>query len=172
MKINRLAIISAAAVMLAAASCKPTEAGYKAAYDAAQAKRTAEQDDAAMYGGMFMEGAPHWRRIGADSVLYLQQPLAPLDGDSAAVANVNVAIASYKMNTNAKAHTERMKNSGLKARVLRNNKNSFLVIVAQYDSIQPAVSFIEDYIKSHPDDMYSGLPGRPIVTAPSGRKIR
>ena len=172
MKIKRLAILSAVAVMLAATSCKPTEAGYKAAYEAAQAKRAAEQDDAALYGGMFMEGAPHWRRVGTDSVLYMQQPLAPLDGDSAAVADVNVAIASYKMNTNAKAHAERLKNAGLNARVLRNNKNSFLVIAAQYDSIPPAVSFIDDYIKSHPDDMYAGLPGRPIVTSPSGRKIR
>lgn len=173
MKLRFFPILAFAAGMICFTACKPTEAGYKAAYDSARDKRLAEQqEDAALYGGMIRDGEPRWRYVGADSVQFVQQPLAPLEGDSLPVRNVNVAVASYRMPTNAKAHAQRLSNSGLDSRVLKTSGSSFLVIAAQYDSIAPAPTFIKEYMRRHPDDMYAGLSGRPIVTAPSGRRIK
>lgn len=163
-------IIAVAALAAVVAGCKPTESGYKAAYEAAQAQKAAMQDDAAIYG-LIMESGAKWHRIGDDSVLYKRDILAPLEGDTFPRHDFNVAIASYKMNTNASAHAARLREKGYQARVMKNPAGMFLVIAAQFDSIAPAAPFIREYRRSHPQDMYSGLPGMPVVQVVRGAKF-
>lgn len=168
MKIYPFLIVGALALCVAA--CKPTETNYKAAYDVAQAKRASEA--AEHPEGIVREGDPEWRKIGNDSLLVKQQPLARLDGDTAKIYPVNVAIASYRMRANAVAHADGLRSQGLNSRVLQNRDEYYYVIAAQYDSIQPALTFIPEYMKNHPDDMYAGLPGRPVVEIPAGVRVK
>lgn len=165
MKTLKLTLVCAAMAAMAV-SCKPTEAGYKAAYDVAQAKM--KNDPMADVKGFIREGDPLWRKVGNDSVLVMQQPLARLDGDSLPIMPVNVAVAAYRMKANAVAQADRLIAEGFSARVLRNRENIFYVIAAQYDSVRPVVEFIEKYMASHSSDVYSGLPGRPVVEIPNG----
>lgn len=170
MKRYPLILTAAAVIALAATSCKPTEAGYKAAYEAAQAQKAAEQNDAALYG-LIMESGASWHHVGSDSVLYKRDILAPLEGDTFPRHDFNVAVAAYKMNTNAISHAARLSENGYKARVLKNPAGMFLVIAAEFDSIAPTAPFIKEYRRSHPSDMYSGLPGMPVVQVLRGAKL-
>lgn len=170
MKISVFGKIAAVTVVAAiAVSCKPTEANYKAAYDIAQEARRA--DEYTSVAGFVREGDPVWRKVGNDSVLVKQQPLARLEGDSLQMRTLNVAIASYGMKANAVAHKNNLSSAGYDARVLLNGDDKYLVIAAQYDSIADLVLFIDGYMKRHKNDMYSGLPGRPVVMIPSGRAV-
>ena len=170
MKVSVFGKIAAVAVVAAiAVSCKPTEANYKAAYDIAQEARRA--DEYTSVAGFVREGDPVWRKIGADSVLVKQQPLARLEGDSLPIRTFNVAVASYGMKANADGHRKNLDSAGYDARVLRNGDEKYIVIAGQFDSNADLVPFIDSYMKRHKSDMYSGLPGRPVVMVPSGRVV-
>lgn len=166
MKRLKYGLLAVVGLITTLSACKPTENNYRAAYQAALSKRDAANDDAASLG-LVLEGQPQWQKVGTDSVMVLRQPLARLTQDSAPVKQYNVAVAAYSMRTNAAAHTERLIADGYDARMLKNGDNQYLAIAAQFDSIQPAVSFIARYMSRHPHDMYAGLPGRPVVEIPS-----
>lgn len=158
-------LIMAAAVsalLLVAVGCKPTEANYKAAYEAAQAGRNAQPE----FEGMILEGGPRWHRVGEDSVLLLRHSMARLEGDTARLHPFNVAVGAYGMLTNASAHVDRLREAGYDSRVLRDGDQKYYAIAAQFDSIQPTVPFIDKYMREHPSDMYAGLPHRPVVEIP------
>ena len=61
-------VIAAGVLLLVAYGCKPTEKNYRAAYDAALAKRTKAAAELAEYPGLTDETTPRLTPVGADSV--------------------------------------------------------------------------------------------------------
>lgn len=152
--------------------CKPTEEGYKQAYEIAKAKRNAAEADPYTGNLMMREGDPEWRILGNDSVLYKRQTLKRLDGDTLPYKPYNIAVAQYKMKTNAVAHAERLSESGYKSRVFNNSYGFYITIVAQLDNVGQVVPFIKEYMKSNPNGVYPGFPNRPVLMIPTALPIR
>ena len=160
-------LLSAPALLVAVAACKPTEANYRAAYEASLAKREAQDAEMREFGIVLREGDPQWRAVGSDSILYRREPLAALEKDTARMHPYNVVIASYSMPTNARAHAERLAGEGFKSRVLQNGDSRYYTVVAEFDSLPGVPAFVREYVSKHPRDMYSGLPGYPMVAVPT-----
>ena len=92
---------SALVLVMALASCKPTERNYKQAYDSALAKRQkAEAETMIPASGLLSDEGPQQRIVGGDTLYVSTERLRALSGDEP-VSPYNVAVAMYKMNTNA-----------------------------------------------------------------------
>lgn len=165
--------IAAGLGLLMLAGCKPTEKNYKAAYDAAMARRAADEatmlaDMPDMMAAIDMD-APRRVDVGADTVLVKTKSLAPIDTFNMLPYNVTVAI--YKMSTNAKAHSERLRQEGYNSYVLKDNEGQFYTVSEAFDSLEPTPASIRRYVETHKSDMYVGLPSSPVVYVPAGARL-
>lgn len=147
-------------------SCKPTEQGYRAAYDAAREKREAAMRDQMMPAtGLLSDDGPQLRVIDGDSVYVLQQSVWDLDiKPSRKLRGWHVAVGVYKMDTNAKANAEALKEAGYEgaraAKALDNRYYTLLTTVQTLDSARAAAAAFKSTHKSYP---YVGLPAAPVL---------
>lgn len=159
-----LCIALLAAVVLT--SCKPTENNYKAAYDAAQAKREKDASDPDIYipgGQLVREGEPKEETIEGRKVLVMREPLKLIAGQ-APLKRYNVAIAYYKMTANAQAHWERIKADYPEAVLTQNGKEIYSVCIGSFDSEAEAVTAYAAFEAKYPDMHYVGISGaRPVL---------
>lgn len=108
------AMTLSAAVMAALllASCKPTEKNYKAAYDAALEKREAAMREQMIpTTGLMSDDGPQMRVVEGDTVYVLREALRRGE-PSRKVGGWSVAVALYKMETNARANVENLVSEG------------------------------------------------------------
>lgn len=147
-------------------ACKPTEANYRSAYEAALGKRRQVDPDAEiLYGGhtlMSSIGAIP-ESEGVDTVMVLRIPVKVIEGDSLLRSNrYRVAIGMYKMGANAKAQSARLATPG--SGVVASGEEQYFTIVSSFARPDDARRGAAEYYRRHPEGPYIGLdPSKPVV---------
>lgn len=145
-------------------ACKPTEKGYKAAYDAALGKREAVKSEITgdmLEGSLQQEDGPQLEEIDGVKVYLLNQRIKPND-DSTLPGEYNVAIGCYRMITNCRSQAEKLQTEGYEAFPAKNNEGDFYTIAGSFSTLQEAVAFYRNY-QSKKDKTYVGLPQAPVI---------
>lgn len=158
-------ILPALALLLAATACKPTEANYKAAYDAAL-NRKAHSDDADRElgiapGQLITEDGPLRKSIGGRMMPVLHEHIRWTAGTENARKRYNLAVASFKMPTNVESTLRTLLDNGYPAWAGVNAEGRYYVFAASFDSPEQTAAFADKYVKEHKD--FIGLPGEPVV---------
>lgn len=165
MKISRIVVMTAVALL--AVGCKPTEKNYQAAYEAAQNKKKTEAIDNDMVlpaGGLQRLDAPRSIEVDGEklNVKHVFIKYAG-DGEAPAMERYNVAVAKYKMPTNARAQSEDLRTRKYEAFPVEGNDGYFYVIGGTFPSLNQAVSFVREYKKNNGTEQLVGLEGEPLV---------
>lgn len=157
-------LISAAFVALMFVGCKPTEKNYKAAYDAAQLKReqaAAEQMRPA--SGLLSDDGPTMKVIDGDTIFVTHERLRLPDGERPEGV-WGVAVALYKMSTNANATVSDLKAAGIpEAIYLKSPQGKHYALAALVATLDSARSVAAEFKSKFPDYPYIGLPGAPVI---------
>lgn len=146
-------------------ACKPTEKGYKSAYDAALGKREAVKTDLDVNlpeGRLQEVDGPQLKEINGVKVYILNQRIYKADDSGKLPGNFNVAVGSYKMGTNCKAQVESLKEKGLEAFPAKNAEEMYYTIAGSFINMNEAVDFYKQYI-SDKNHVYVGLPDAPVI---------
>lgn len=166
MKRHVLHYVSAALVALTLIGCKPTENNYKSAYDAAKAKReqaAAEQMRPAT--GLLSDDGPQLRILDGDSIFVDRQRLRTPDGKPMP-GKWAVAVGMFKMDTNAKATVDAIKQNGFPdAVVAKASGQRFYALSNTVSTLDSAVVEAKVFMRAYPDYPYVGLPASPVIIA-------
>lgn len=156
--------ISAAFAALIFVGCKPTENNYRKAYDAAQAKReqaAAEQMRPAT--GLLSDDGPELRIVDGDS-LFVTRERIRLPGGERLKGQWGVAVALFKMSTNAEATAENLRSTGWDQAVAVNGiQGRHYTLVGNVQTLDSARVIVKNFKSGHPEYPYIGLPGAPVV---------
>lgn len=145
--------------------CKPTEKGYKTAYDAALNKRqTAIGDvDATIPTDEIQEvDGIQLKEIDGEKVYLLNQRIRPAEGGTPLPGNYNVCVGRYKMITNCKAQVNALKEQNFQAFSAEDSDGMYYVIVASFQNIKDAIKFEKEYRKGK-NRVYVGLRNAPVI---------
>lgn len=146
-------------------SCKPTEKGYKSAYDAALNKREAVKADVdqnvAVSRLQEVDGA-QLKVVDGVEVYVLNQRIRPVEEGKTLPGNYNVAVGTYKMITNCTSQSNDLKNEGYEAFPAREPEGMYYTIAGSFSTLSEAVKFTKEYQKGK-DRSYVGLPGAPVI---------
>ena len=151
-------------VALMFASCKPTENNYKSAYDAALEKReAANREQMIPATGLLSDDGPQLRVLDGDSIFVLKEALRR--GEPAEkLTGWSVAVALYKMETNATANAEDLRESGWKNAFAAYAKGEkWYVVVDNVSTLDSARMVSKLFIKKHKGYPYVGLPKKPVL---------
>ena len=151
--------------MFLLSGCKPTEKGYKSAYDAALGKREAAMADMGMdlpKGAIQQVDGPQLRDVDGVKVYVLNQRIKPADTVMEMPGSYNVAIGTYKMITNCRAQSEDLIAQGYHAFPAQDTKGMFFTIAGSFKTLQEAVTFYQEYQKGK-NRVYVGLPNAPVI---------
>lgn len=147
--------------MMSMGACKPTEKNYRAAYDAAQAKRqAAAADDLIPAQGLQATDGPRLTTVGSSQIYTWSEPLKSTGFE---LGICNMAVALYSMDTNARSLAERLQTEGYRAGVVTNADGKFYVIASVTPTLEEAAAAVAEFEKRHSGFPYSGLPGAPLV---------
>lgn len=165
MKAKNIAIyVSAAMVALTFVGCKPTEANYRKAYDAALAKRAeAAEQQMRPATGLLSDEGPQMRVLKGDTVFVENIRLSLPDGGPMP-GKWAVAVGRFRMDTNARAGAEALQSEGWKdALYARASGQAFYTIAACVPTLAAAHECGRKFIEEHPGYPYVGLPGKPVL---------
>lgn len=155
-------LFAAVMLLMVVTGCKPTERGYKAAYDAALAKREKAQAESMLpASGLLSDDGPQPRVLDGDTV-FVTSALLKFD-DGAVRPMYNVAVALYKMNTNARSMATDLKSKGYDAVAAQARGGKWYTVAGAFTSLTGARDFILKFRKDNPGFRYIGLPGAPVV---------
>lgn len=154
-------LIAVGIVVIALTSCKPTEKNYRAAYDAAVSKREKTNESLAA-DGLISEEGPRIQVIAGDSLYFLNERLSVEDG-AKPLKSLNVAVAMFKMNTNARSGASALADKGYDASVARASGDKCYVIAGSFDTLEETRGFIKRFRKENKSYAYIGLDGHPVV---------
>lgn len=139
-------------ILFVMSACKPTEQGYKQAYDIARQKERAGMDDIT-FERMNEDSKPALVEINGVRMRkkgdFLQIVYPQNIAETESLKRFNVAIGEYKMLFNAQSHTDRLLQEKLPAMTLRTAQNIYYVIIGSYDSETNAAMSAKEYISSH-----------------------
>lgn len=157
-------IIAALALLPALSACKPTEKGYREAYDAARNKRElARQENMLPATGLRSDDGPQLRIIEGDTIYVDRQILRTADGRKPE-KKWYLAVGVYKMDTNAKASVTALHEKGWKEAVSLKGQGgkwySMAVGAGTLDSIRTESAIFMEKNRNYP---YIGFPGRPVI---------
>lgn len=171
-KILPFVTIALATLPLCITSCKPTEKNYRTAYEAALAKReAATRDDDFDVSRMVRDDLPRRERVGYDSVFVRREALTVYGSEPKGFLLCNVALAYFKMRSNAEAMAQRLRDEdGLDAFLLQDKREGLYVIGASFASLPEAVKWMREFASAHHDFVYVGLPDEPVIEIPLRRK--
>ena len=153
------------AIVLILPSCKPTEKGYKSAYDAALGKRQAAMADIDVeipQGKIQQVDGPQLREVDGKNVYVINKRISPAQAGEKLPGSYNVAVGSYKMITNASAQSQALADEGFEAFPAKDAEGTYYTIAASLHSLSEAVAFCESY-KSNKNRVYVGLPDSPVI---------
>lgn len=156
-------VIAACVLLLVAYGCKPTEKNYRAAYDAALAKRTKAAAEMAEFPQLTDESTPRLTAVGTDSVYTVRLRLKPLDAGDLHVGQYKVAVAAYRMTANCTSHVGDLAAKGYRAFMAEGPGGTFYAVAGSFDTLAEAAAFAVDFQRANPSNPYVGLPGRPVV---------
>lgn len=153
--------------LLTAVGCKPTERNYKAAYDAAVAKRqTVDVDLDIAEDDLIQEGQPSPRTLMGQQVLYLASPLSPVSEGGAVPEKYNVVCGAFKMPVNALDQSRNLRHEGLDAFAARGEQDRYYTVAGTFDNLDDALAFYASFMKKHPDFRFVGIPGLTLLERP------
>lgn len=164
MKAKIIALTALLAFIIA--GCKPSEKNYRAAYDAAKAKREAARAEAMVPAtGLMSDDGPMLKMVEGDSVFVSRDrlridPKAPAESRPQPFC---VGVGVYKMHTNAEAAASDLKAKGYNATAMQTTGDRWYVIAAGFPALAEARAFIAEFRKKNPKYPYIGLPGAPVV---------
>ena len=145
-------------------SCKPTESNYRAAYDAAKAKREAAVKEQMLpASGMLSDDGPQLRVVNGDSIYVLRERLRypdsrPLPGRWA------LAVGVYKMDTNAEGNVESLRHAGYPEAFVANGPgDKHYAVTDCYATLDSARVASRQFKLGHTGYPYVGLPGAPVI---------
>lgn len=156
-------------IMLMAVGCKPTEKGYKDAYDAAKAKREyVDPDEALLTGGhrLLNDGASNWRAVGSDSLQIQHIAIHPENGEAWPQAGpYRLAVAMFKMTTNARSMLNDMKGKGtLRPVVATDGKDRYFIVAGSASKVDSLAPVLAEFKRLNPGFSYIGLtPTAPLI---------
>ncbi|MDE7115737.1 MAG: hypothetical protein K2O56_04850 [Muribaculaceae bacterium] len=154
-------LLPVAVAALVLASCKPTEKNYREAYDVAVSKREKSAESLAA-DGLVSEDAPRSKVVDGDTLYFVNEILRVDDGASP-LKQLNVAVAVFKMNTNARAGASMLSEKGYDARAARAMEDKWYIIAGSFDSMDDTRAFIDRFRKENPSYPYIGLGGNPVI---------
>lgn len=154
-----LSIMALAAIALT--SCKPTEKNYREAYDVAVSKREKVNESLAA-DGLISEDGPRREIIGGDTLYFVNDVIRHEDGNTPFKA-LNVAVAVFNMNTNARSGAASLKGKGYDAQAARALDDKWYVIAGSFDTMDDTREFITRFIRENPGYPYIGLSGSPVI---------
>lgn len=163
---KKILLTVALAIVFFLPGCKPTEKGYKAAYDAALNKREAVKEDIDVdlpEGAIQSVDGPQLREVDGVKVYVYNLRIRPTEDGKKLPAEYNIAVGSYKMNTNCRAQVETLINEGYEnAFEAKDADGMYYSVVASFPKLSEAVKFYEEFRKSK-DRVYVGLPSAPVI---------
>lgn len=155
------------ACLLLLVGCKPTEKNYQAAYLAAQNKKqaeAAEDPDMALPANALQRlDAPRTKEIDGVTLLMRRFPVKVVGEGDYIPGKYNVAVAKYKMPTNAKAQSEDLVVQKYPAFTVEGNDGYFYVIANKFDTLEETAAFVKEYKKKHASSTFVGLEGEPLI---------
>lgn len=149
--------------------CKPTEKGYKQAYDAAKSKREQKDpDDDLLTGGhrLLSEEATNWRMIAGDSLQMEHKFLKPIDGAKWPQSGpYRLAVAMFKMTTNANSMlADLKKHKSLTPVIATDGKDTYYIIAGSATYVDSLGNVLNTFRKENPEFQYIGLgQGHPVI---------
>lgn len=146
-------------------SCKPTEKGYKAAYDAALGKREAAMADIDVNlpeGAVQQVDGPQLKEYNGSKVYVLNQRIKPDVDGMRLPGSYNVAVGTYKMDTNCKAQVKVLREEGYDSFPAKDMEGMYYTIAGSFPTLDEAAKFYQKYM-SEKDRVYIGLPKAPVI---------
>lgn len=150
-------------------SCKPTEKGYRQAYEAAKSKREQKDPDEELLTGghkLLSEEATNWRVIDGDSLQLEHKFLKPVkDSTWPQSGPYRLAVAMMKMTTNANSMLTDLKKKGtLQPVVATDGKDTYYMIAGSATYVDSLGSVLKTFRRENPGFHYIGLQGdKPVV---------
>ena len=162
-----LILLSVAIAMTGMVGCKPTETNYQAASDVAKKKRQASDAlDAELgipSGGLINTDGPMLHVVHGDSVYVKVDRVRMLESSSGKLQQYNVAVGSYKMNTNCVAQVEDLCSKGYSAFGVMNADRVYYVIAGSFPTLEEAAAFDTLFQRKERGQVYPGLNGKPVI---------
>lgn len=144
-------------------SCKPTEKNYRSAYDAAIAKREkANSENMLPATGLLSVDGPRLHVVNGDTLYVLNERLKGYP-DSIRLNEYNVAIAMFKMRTNASALASRLDAGTERFIVAQGREGKWYTLAGSFDSLEKAIKAALNFKKEHWEYNYISLPGAPVI---------
>lgn len=149
--------------------CKPTEKGYRQAYEAAKSKREQKDPDEELLTGghkLLTEGATNWRVIAGDSLQLEHKMLKPAEGSVWPQSGpYRLAVAMMKMTTNANSMLADLKKErSLTPVIATDGKDTYYIIAGSATYVDSLGNVLTTFKRENPGFRYIGLPGeRPII---------
>lgn len=161
-------IILGIALIGLAVGCKPTEKGYKQAYDAAKAKREYVDPDAELLTGghkLLDEDSSNWKVIGNDSLQIQHFYLKPSGGAWPESGPYRLAVAMFKMDTNSKSLLADISGKGtLKPVIATDSKDRHYIIAGSATYADSLANVLRTFRKDNPGFRYIGMtPEKPLI---------
>lgn len=151
------------------AGCKPTEKGYRQAYEAAKNKREQKDpDDDILTGGhrLLSEEATNWKVLGGDSLQLQHKFLKPLKGSVwPQTGPYRLAVAMFKMTTNANSMlTDLKKGRSLTPVIATDGKDTYYIIAGSATYVDSLGNVLTTFRRENPGFQYIGLSqGQPVI---------
>ncbi|MCM1489556.1 MAG: hypothetical protein NC095_01830 [Muribaculum sp.] len=148
--------------------CKPTEKGYKQAYDAAKAKREYVDPDAELLTGghkLLNENSTNWVVLGKDTLQLQHFYLKPENGQPWPQAGpYRLAVAMFKMNTNSTSMLKDIKKGNLKPVIATDGKERHFIIAGSATTADSLKYVLDAFNKANPGFRYIGMtPEQPLI---------
>lgn len=148
--------------------CKPTEKGYKQAYDAAKAKREyVDPDTELLTGGhkLLDENSSNWKVIGNDTLQIQHLRISPENGEKwPQTGPYRLAVAMFKMNTNSTSMLKDIKKGNLKPVIATDGKDRHFIVAGSATTADSLKYVLDAFKKENPGFRYIGLtPEQPLI---------
>lgn len=145
--------------------CKPTEKNYKAAYDAAKARREATVSEHGIGGFLQNDETLSIRVVEGDSVWVSHERVGLRDAEGNPVKTepvYGVGVAVFRMPTNAVALKDDLLKRGYEASLATDGRDKWFVVSGLYSELGEAAKEARRFRDLNPSFIFVGLPS-PVI---------
>ena len=159
-------------VGLAMVACKPSERGYKAAYEVAVKKHESARDAlGADSEKIIMLGGPRAEKAG-DEEIYIDRSIivspAGEERDDRSAGPLAIALSRFRMQSNAAAQLKDLAGTCSEAFFAKDGNDNYYVILSRCKDKEEAAVKIAELREKYPEFRFVGLNDSPLVVM-SGR---
>ena len=144
------------------ASCKTSEANYRAAYDKAVAARAAEDADNTIYGGASRRLDEKFMISGNDTIpvnIKMVSAVTEKDAPAPVLQKFMIVVGQFKQKFNAMSLCKRLVDAGYQdAAVVQTAEPYYYVVASSYDKVADANKALSELKKKAPVVMKDPLP--------------